>query len=180
MYKQRGSDRHLYRTHWGWAVSDTLGSEEDCDLMNMSDSGWQYKGYDNQYKAAPTLTRGIGPLPPCGVVTVTGGGEADGDYHADGGEYKHGRPVFVRRQQPAYKLYVYGRYRWWYDAWCVFSDKDSLVMFSLYSSVCPAGTEVARGGKWKKYKWYNILDPFFNVNVDIPVIISCSVHSASQ
>merc|ERR1719483_1491413 len=108
--------------------------------MNMSDSdipvvGWQYKDDDNQYKAAPTLTISIGPLPPCGVVTVTGGGKADGDYHADGGEYKQGRPVFVRRQQPAYKLYVYDVYGVYRCVWCVFSDKDSLVMCSNYSSV---------------------------------------------
>ena len=179
MYKQRGGDRHLYRTHGGWAVSLTLGSEKDCDLMNMSDSGWQYKDHDKQYKAAPTLTRGIGPLPPCGVVTVTGGGKADGDYHADGGEYKQGRPVFVRRQQPAYKLYVSDGF-YVYDGyvyvsvWCVFSDLDRKVMKSKYSSVCPSGTEVA-GGEGRKWRYYDNNNKF----VEIPVIITCSVHSAS-
>ena len=119
VYRQVGDDTYLYRTLTGWYCGMNIGREDGqwVFLRNPSPAhqvpahGWEYNEtwLDSQpstWVPAPTLTRETGPLPLCGVITVQGAGDADGEYHQVPGEYWWGRPEYRHAEHPRYELRV--------------------------------------------------------------------------
>ena len=182
VYKQVGSiwNRYLYRTNSAWYCSRDVGREDGKFMLlrnsNTADQvpgdSWEVNKYwyisqSPTWVPVPSLSMSTGALPQCGVITVHGGGVADGEYEVVPDQYEFGRHVCRQAVQPYCTLRV------WYDGWCV-KNGDTVVMRSEYASMCPADPLCGFGGGVAGCKWKS--GGRYDSREEIVVTVQCSVH----
>jgi hypothetical protein len=189
VYKQvcgRSSSRYLYRTDTAWYCGKEVGQEDGRQLYlrNLSTAyqvpgdGWEVnKDWHSQpptWVPVPSLSISTGALPQCDVITVYGGGVADGVYEVVPDKYMWGRHVYRQAVQPYCALSVgYGVYDGYvYDGWGV-KNGDTKVMRSEYASMCPADPLCGYGGGVAGCVWKS---GTYSTGEEIVVTVQCSLH----